>query len=55
MDNEYMKKCLSPLTMNDMQIKTALEFHLTLVSMAIIKKTTYAVRIWGYTVSGNGN
>jgi hypothetical protein len=39
MTNKYMKKCSSSLAIKEMQIKTALSFHLTPVRMAIIKKT----------------
>jgi hypothetical protein len=35
-----MKKYSTSLAIKEMKIKTALRFHLTLVRMAIIKKTT---------------
>jgi hypothetical protein len=37
MVNKYMKKCLASLTIKEIQIKTTLRFHLTLVRMAIFK------------------
>jgi hypothetical protein len=39
MANKDMKKCLTSLTIKEMQIKMILRFHPTLVRMAIIKKT----------------
>jgi hypothetical protein len=37
MINEYMKKCSTSLVLKEMQIKTAVRFNLTLVSVAIFK------------------
>jgi hypothetical protein len=39
MTSKYMKKCSSSLVIKEMQIKTALRFHLTLVRMSIIKSS----------------
>jgi hypothetical protein len=52
-----MKKCSTSLALKEMQIKTALRFHLTPVRLAIIKKTTTdAGKVGGgqgsYTVGG---
>ena len=40
MANKHMKRCSALLMIREMKIKTTVRYHLTLVRMAIIKKST---------------
>ena len=60
MANKHVKRCSAPLIIREMQIKTRMRYHLTLVRMAVIKKSTNKInagegaekREPSYTVGG---
>ena len=44
MANTHMKCCSASVLIREMQIKTAMRYHLTPIRMAIIKKSTNLIR-----------
>ena len=46
MANKHMKRCSALLIITEMQVKTAMRYHVTPVRMAIIRKSTNNAGEW---------
>ena len=53
MANRHMKRCLTPLIIGEMQIKTTVRYHLTSAKITIINKSTNSKCWQGCGENGN--